>query len=98
MSVPGVMYLRSLQLSKDDLLCAMGVLFLISAIAMGGSLWWLDRATQELSVLSIAMCIPVALGVWLGMLIRNLLSEEQFKQIFLGAFAVLGAYLTLFGA
>ena len=34
MTVPGVMYLRSLQLSKDDLLCAMGILFLISTLAM----------------------------------------------------------------
>lgn len=97
MTVPGVMYLRSLQLSKDDLLCAMGVLFFISTIAMGGSLWWLNRATQELSVLSVAMCIPVAFGVWLGMQIRKLLSEAQFKHIFLSAFAVLGIYLTLFG-
>ena len=97
MTVPGVMYLRSLQLSKDDLLCAMGVLFFISTIAMGGSLWWLNRATQELSVLSVAMCIPVAFGVWLGMQIRKLLSEAQFKHIFLSAFAVLGVYLTLFG-
>ena len=98
MSVPGVMYLRSLQLTRDDLLCAMGILFLTSTLAMGGSLWWLDRATEELSALSVMMCLPVALGVWLGMRVRLTLSEERFKQIFLWAFTVLGAYLAVFGS
>ena len=97
MSVPGVMYLRSLQLTKDDFLCAMGILFLTSTIAMGGSLWWLDRATHELSALSVMMCVPVALGVWVGLRVRSTLSEEQFKQIFLWAFTVLGAYPIAFG-
>jgi len=97
MSVPGVMYLRSLQLSKDDLLCAMGALFFISAIAMGVSLWWFGKATNELSLLSVLMCVPVAIGVWIGMSIRKLMSEEQFKKMFLWAFAILGAYLLLYG-
>jgi len=97
MSVPGVMYLRSLQFTKDDLLCAMGILFFTATLAMGGSLWWLDRATQELSVLSVMMCVPVALGVWVGMQVRSTLSEERFKQIFLWAFTALGAYLVVFG-
>ena len=97
MSVPGVMYLRALQLSKEDLLCAMGMLFFTSTLALGGSLWWLDRASGELSILSILMCVPVALGVWVGMRVRGVLSEDQFKQIFLSAFTVLGAYLAVFG-
>ena len=98
MSVPGVMYLRSLQLSKDDLLCAMGALFFISTIAMGISLWWFGKATNELSLLSVLMCVPVAVGVWVGMSIRRLLTEEQFKALFLWAFTALGAYLLVFGA
>ena len=97
MTVPGVMYLRSLQLSSNDLLCAMGILFLISTIAIGGSLWWFDLATQELSMLSVMMCVPVAIGVWVGMRVRSILSEERFKQVFLYAFAFLGAYLMIFG-
>jgi len=97
MSVPGVMYLRSLQFSKDDLLCAMGILFFISTIAMGGSLFWVGQATADLSLLSILMCVPVGLGVWIGMRVRKLLSEEQFKSIFLWSFCVLGVYLMLFG-
>ena len=97
MTVPGVMYLRSLQLSKDNLLCAMGILFLTSTLVIGGSLWWLDLATQDLSALSVIMCIPVALGVWVGVRVRSILTEERFNQVFLYAFALLGAYLLVFG-
>ena len=75
----------------------MGMLFFTSTLALGGSLWWLDRASGELSILSIVMCVPVALGVWVGMRVRGVLSEDQFKQIFLSAFTVLGAYLAVFG-
>lgn len=97
MSVPGVMYLRSLQLSKDDLLCAMGILFFISTIAIGISLWWFEKVTQDLSILSVAMCLPVGLGVWCGGRLRRALSEDQFKKIFLYAFTLLGTYLTVVG-
>jgi uncharacterized membrane protein YfcA len=76
----------------------MGVLFLISTIAMGMSLWWFERATQDLSILSVMMCLPVGLGVWCGVRIRRALSEDQFKQMFLWAFAALGLYLVVFGA
>ena len=65
---------------------------------MGMSLWWFERATQDLSILSVAMCLPVGLGVWCGARIRRVLSEDQFKQIFLWAFAALGLYLVVFGA
>ena len=82
MTVPGVMYLRSLQLSSNDLLCALGILFLISTIAIGGSLWWLDLATQELSMLSVMMCVPVAIGVWVGMRVRSILRRSGLSKFF----------------
>ena len=96
-SVPGIMYLRALHYSKDDLLCAMGVLFLASTVAMGCSLWWLDRATQDLSMSSLAMCAPVGIGVWVGAHIRSLLTENFFKELFLYALIALGLYLVFFG-
>ena len=96
-SVPGIMYLRALHFSDDDLLCAMGVLFLVSTFAMGGSLWWLGRATQELSMSSLAMCGPVGIGVWAGTRVRGLLTETFFKKLFLYAFMTLGLYLIILG-
>jgi len=75
----------------------MGILFLMSTLVIGGSLWWLDLATQDLAALSVIMCIPVALGVWVGVQVRSILTEERFNQVFLYAFALLGAYLLVFG-
>ena len=96
-SVPGIMYLRALHFSTDDLLCAMGVLFLVSTFAMGSSLWWLGRATQDLSISSLAMCLPVGIGVWAGTCIRGLLADRIYKKLFLYGFMALGLYLIIFG-
>ena len=96
-SVPGVMYLRALRLSAEDLLCAMGVLFLLSTLAMSGSLVFFDYATPELTFLSVLMCIPVAFGVLLGTRLRAFLSEAEFTKVFLRAFLMLGLYLLIFG-
>ena len=94
--VPGVMYLRAFEFSRDDLLCAMGLLFLLSTIVMGCSLITIDRETANLSYLSVLMCIPVGIGVSIGTLIRRVISEAQFTRIFLWALLVLGLYLVAF--
>jgi hypothetical protein len=96
-SVPGMMYLRALHLGKNDLLCAAGLLFLLSTVGMGLSLWWLDRATEELSLVSLVMCVPVGIGILMGTWIRGHLSDVMFDKIFLNAFVVLGCYLLIFG-
>jgi len=96
-SVPGMMYLRALHLGKNDLLCAAGLLFLLSTVGMGLSLWWLDRATEELSLVSLVMCVPVGIGILMGTWIRGYLSDVMFDKIFLNAFVVLGCYLLIFG-
>jgi uncharacterized protein len=96
-SVPGVMYLRAVGLSKADLMGAMGMLYLLSAVGMFGSLWWMGKATSALSQASLAACIPVAAGLVLGTFIQKRLSEALFKRLFLGAFAVLGLVLMATG-
>ncbi|WP_291008388.1 sulfite exporter TauE/SafE family protein [Hydrogenophaga sp.] len=96
-SVPGVMYLRAVGLSKADLLGAMGMLYLLSAVGMLGSLWLMGKTTMALSQASLAACVPVALGLVLGTLIQKRLSEALFKRLFLASFAVLGLVLMATG-
>ena len=96
-SVPGVMYLRALGLSKTDLLCAMGLLYLLSAIGMSGSLWALGHATRSVSLWSLAACVPVIVGVALGTFIQRRLSEGLFRKIFLLAFTLIGVALMVVG-
>jgi uncharacterized membrane protein YfcA len=96
-SVPGVMYLRAVGLSKSDLLGAMGMLYLLSALGMLGSLWLMGKTTMALGQVSLAACVPVAAGLVLGTLIQKRLSEALFKRFFLSAFAVLGLVLMATG-
>ena len=96
-SVPGVMYLRGLGLSKTELLCAMGWLYLLSALAMGGSLALFGHSTAQLSGWSVAACLPVGVGLLIGTLIQRRLSEVFFRKVFLMAFAVIGFVLLVWG-
>lgn len=96
-SVPGVMYLRAVGLSKADLLGAMGMLYLLSAVGMLGSLWFMGKTTMALSQASLAACVPVGMGLVLGTLIQKRLSEALFKRLFLASFAVLGLVLMATG-
>jgi len=84
-------------LSKTDLLCAMGLLYLLSAIGMSGSLWALGHATRSVSLWSLAACVPVIAGVALGTFIQRRLSEGLFRKIFLLAFTLIGVALMVVG-
>lgn len=96
-SVPGVMYLRTFDFSKDDFLCSIGLLFSLSTIAMGYSLVITEKATLDLSFISALMCIPVGIGVFVGTRIRLAFTEAQFTRIFLWFFMILGLYLVIVG-
>jgi uncharacterized membrane protein YfcA len=96
-SVPGVMYLRGLGLSKSPLLGAMGMLYLVSALGMWASLAALGQTTTNLSVASLAACVPVGLGVWMGNRLNRHLSEARFRQSFLVIFGLIGVALLVAG-
>jgi uncharacterized membrane protein YfcA len=92
-SVPGVMYLRGLGLNKSELLRAMGMLYLVSALGMWASLAGLGQATVQLGMASLVACLPVGLGVLLGNQLNRRLSEHHFKHMFLWIFGGIGLAL-----
>ena len=96
--VPGVIYLQSLALSRDHFIKAMGLLFLVSTIALAISL---DRVALlsprhwQLSTLSI---VPAIAGMWIGQRIRNRLSEAAFRRTFFLSLLLLGLYISVHAA
>ncbi len=93
--VPGVLYLQSLQLGKDRLIQAMGVLFLVSTTALGSGLFSHNLLNNQFILLSAVAIIPSFVGMAIGQLIRKSMSEKDFRKIFFTCLLLLGGYIIL---
>ena len=91
--IPGVPFLVSLGLDKKQLIQAMGVLFTFSTLALTVAMIGHALMSTELALLSAAGVIPAVLGMWIGQLVRNRLSEAVFRQALFIALGGLGAYI-----
>jgi uncharacterized protein len=91
--VPGVMFLQAIGLPRDQLIQAMGMLFLVSTLALGLALGGNDLLSAELGALSAAAVLPALLGMGLGQRLRRRLPEQRFRQVFLVALLLLGGYI-----
>jgi len=102
LSMPGVLYLQSIGLSRDIQVQAMGILFLLSTIGLTITLKSHDLLSSDLTTISVLAVIPSLIGMAIGKNIRQRLSEQKFKRVIsiaiflLGAFIILKAYLSLY--
>lgn len=90
---PSVLYLQALALSRDHLVQAMGLVFLVSTLAMAAALAGHALLPAEAGLLSGVALIPALAGMALGQRVRKRLPEARFRKIFFLALAALGAYL-----
>lgn len=91
--LPAVPYLQALGLKKDEMAQALGLSFTVSTLALAVTLAGsrhlnLDSATQ-----SLLMLLPALLGMWLGQRLRDELSQEGFRAMFMWGLLVLGGWL-----
>lgn len=93
--VPGVLYLESLALPRDALIQAMGLLFSVSTLMLGGALAGQALLPGELGLLSVLAMLPTVAGMWAGRALRRRLSEARFRRVFFVALLALGLYLVL---
>lgn len=97
-TVPGVMYLQALGFDRNQLIQAMGLLFLSATIVLAAALGGFGVLRAADAFLSLLMTIPALLGVFLGQRLRGRLTDEGFRRVFLGAILCLGIYLVPLGA
>ncbi len=90
---PGVLYLQALGLKRDELIQAMGILFTLSTVGVAISLQSNALLTAELGVLSAVGLMPAILGMVFGQRIRQRMSEDVFRRVFLIALVLLGTYI-----
>ena len=93
--VPGALYLQALGLERDQLVQAMGMLFLVSTLALAAALGGNGFLNAELGGISAAGVVPALIGMLLGQFIRRRLSEQLFRRVFFAALLLLGAYIVL---
>jgi len=97
-SVPGVVYLQSTRLSREELVQAMGMIFTLAAIGMSISLSGQDLLSVQLGMVSAFAVVPAVTGMLIGTRIRKRTSEQGFRRIFLIALGLLGAYIIVTSA
>ena len=90
--VPGVLYMQALGLRRDELIQAMGILFLTSTLALGISLAGHEVMDWSHVRLSAAALIPALTGYAIGQHFRRKLPEEKFRRVFFVGLLLLGAY------
>lgn len=94
-AVPGVMYLQSLELPRDQFVQAMGMLFLCTTIALGVTLSGTNLMTMDMGIASVLAVVPAIIGFYAGQHIRKQLSEALFRTLFYVALLVLGAFIAV---
>ena len=91
--VPGVMYLQAIGLPRDMLIQAMGMLFMLSTLALAIALQQAEILTIENGMLSIAALVPGFIGMFFGQKVRQNLSELVFRKVFFVSLLAMGIYI-----
>lgn len=93
--LPGGLYIQALGFSRDELVQALGLLFLVSTIAIGGIFVAKSLMTPGLAALSFLAIFPSVAGMSIGERLRSRISEAMFRKLFLAGIAVIGVSLIL---
>lgn len=93
--IPAVPYLGSLDLTKDELIQALGLSFTVSTIALAAALAWTGHYKLTEAGNSLLAVVPALAGMYLGQRVRDKLQPEAFRRWFLAGLTVLGLYMLL---
>jgi uncharacterized membrane protein YfcA len=92
-ALPFLPYMQSLEIRKDELVQALGILFVIFTGALTLALWDVGALHRGNLASSALATVPTMLGVWLGQKLRFAISPEAFRRIFLVLLLGLGLYM-----
>ena len=91
--VPGLLYLESLRIPRDQFVQALGITFLTITSTLAVSMTGHSLVTWDLALMSALGLIPVFTGIWAGRSIRHLISETFYRKLFFIALFVTGIYM-----
>ncbi len=94
-TLPAVPYIQALNLSKDDLIQALGLSFTVSTIALATGLANGGVFQMDNLLYSAIAIIPALMGMWVGGIVRKRISIKTFRICFFIFIAMIGIEITL---
>lgn len=91
--IPGALYLQALGLKRDELVQALGLLFMLSTGTIGVIFTFKAIMTVDLLLVSLFAVPPAFLGMAIGERLRVGVSEGLFRKLFLLGVGVIGTSL-----
>ncbi|HEX2889604.1 sulfite exporter TauE/SafE family protein [Vineibacter terrae] len=92
-AVPFLPYMQSLEIRKDELVQALGILFVVFTGALTLALWDVGALHKGNLASSALATLPTMAGVWLGQKLRLAISPEAFRRVFLVVLLGLGLHM-----
>jgi len=93
--MPAVPYFNSLGLEKDELIQALGLLFIVSTLALATGLVASGQFHASVASSSLLALLPALGGMFLGQRVRNRLKPEVFRRWFFVGLLILGMYMVV---
>ena len=90
---PLIMYLTALRLPKAEFVAAIGVIWTFAAVVLIVAFNRTGILVGERIGWSLAACIPVGIGLWIGSRVRDRIPQEPFRRLVRLALLLLGANL-----
>ncbi len=92
-AVPFLPYMQSLDIDKDDLVQALGILFVFITAALALALVHQGSYDRANLASGFGAILPSALGMWIGQKLRGVMSAETFRRIFLFGLLAIGLHM-----
>lgn len=90
---PVIMYLAALRLDKAAFVAAIGTIMSLASIALIVAFHQVGILVGERLAWSLAACVPVGLGIWIGARLRRRIAQGPFRRVVTIALFVLGLNL-----
>lgn len=91
--IPAVPYLASVELTKGELIQALGLAFTVSTLALAAGLIYTGHFRASVGTVSVLALIPALAGMYAGQRIRDLLRPEVFRKWFFAALIAVGLFM-----
>jgi uncharacterized protein len=91
--VPGLLYLETLRMPRDEFVQGLGLTFVTISAALAVSMAGFSLVTGELALLSASGLVPVFAGIWAGRRIRHRISEAFYRKLFFLSLIATGVYM-----